>query len=104
MSSNKFYQKKKVINGVEYTAQFNGLSTALTCFDVCQDESSSKLNLTKLSKYLFENVLVEPKGLSIDDFDDIDTYNEVIKFASDVMQGKFRNVKDEKSNNEESSM
>lgn len=39
---------------------------------------------------MFENIIVEPKGLAPDDFDDIEEYNEVVKFARDVMQGKFR--------------
>lgn len=102
MANKNFYQRKKTINGVEYIAQFNGLSSALTCFDLSQGENGSKVNLTKMAKYLLENVIVQPKGLTIDDFDDIDTYNEVAKFASDVMQGRFREAEDEKSINKES--
>ena len=29
----KFYTRKKVIGGVEYTAQFNGISSALQAID-----------------------------------------------------------------------
>lgn len=89
----RFYTRKKVIEGVEYTAQFNGLSSALKAIDESYVEGSGNTSTEKLGKYVLENVIVEPKALTIDDFEDIETFNKVIKFGSDVMSGKFRNEK-----------
>jgi hypothetical protein len=50
--------------------------------------------MVKLSKYLLENVIVEPKGLTADSFETMDEFNEVITFAREVMQGDFRNQED----------
>jgi hypothetical protein len=89
-ANKKFYTRKKTINGKEYTAQFNGLSTTLSALDNCYIDDSKNLSNIKLANYIFDNVIVEPKGLTPDDFDDIDEFNEVIKWAQGVMQGKFR--------------
>jgi hypothetical protein len=86
----KFYQRTKTINGKEYTAQFNGLSAALDAVDSSYIEGTSNTSVAKLSKYLFENVIVEPKGLTVDDFETMDEFNEVVTFAREVMQGNFR--------------
>lgn len=86
----KFYQRTKVINGVEYTAQFNGMSAALDAIDENYIDNSSNISIKKLAKHIFDNVIIEPKGLTPDDFESIDDMNEVIKWASAVMQGKFR--------------
>lgn len=94
-----FYQVKKVINGTEYTAQFNGLSAALKAVDDSYIEGTNNTSVAKLSKYLFENVIVEPKGLTADDFESMDEFNEVVTFAREVMQGNFREKKDESTTN-----
>lgn len=96
----KFYQVKKTINGVEYTAQFNGISAALNAVDNSYIEGTQNTSVAKLSKYLFENVIVEPKGLTADDFESMDEFNEVVTFAREVMQGDFREEKDKKSADE----
>ncbi len=90
----KFYTETKEIKGVKYTAQFNGLSAALNCFDNSYVEGSGNTSILKLAEYIFENVIVEPKGLSVDDFDNMNDLNEVVRFGSDVMQGKFRTSAD----------
>lgn len=90
MDNNKFYQVKKEINGVEYTAQFNGLSAALRAMDETYIDGTGNHSQTKITKYIFENVIVEPKGLKVNDFDDMETLTNVISFGRDVMQGKFR--------------
>lgn len=92
MAENKinFYQRKKTINGVEYTAQFNGMSAALDAIDENYIDNSSNISIKKLAKYIFDNVIVEPKGLTPDSFSSIDEMNEVVQWASGVMQGKFR--------------
>lgn len=91
--NNKFYQVDQVINGVKYVAQFNGLSAALRAIDESYIEGTSNTSTEKISQYVLKNVIVEPQGLTIDDFDDMDTLNEVIAFGRDVMQGNFRNKK-----------
>lgn len=90
----KFYEVTKEINGKQYTAQFNGISTALKAVDSCYIEGTQNTSTIKMSEYLFKNVIVEPKGLKIDDFDNMDEYNEVVAFAREVMQGKFRQETD----------
>lgn len=90
MGKNKFYTVEKEINGVKYVAQFNGLSCALRAVDQSYIEGTNNTSVETLAKYLFENVIVEPKGLTIDDFDTIEEFNEVTKWAREVMQGKFR--------------
>lgn len=85
-----FYQVKKTINNKEYTAQFNGISAALEAVDSSYIEGTNNTSVMKLAKYLFDNVIVNPKGLSPDDFDNMEEFNEVIAFAREVMQGNFR--------------
>ena len=90
----KFYTVDKVINGKTYKAQFNGISAALKAVDASYIDGTSNTSVEKLSKYLFENVIVEPKGLTADDFDSMEEFNEVIGFAREVMQGDFRSKED----------
>lgn len=86
----KFYTVDKEIGGKTYTAQFNGISAALKAVDASYIEGTSNTSVEKLSKYLFENVIVEPKGLTADDFDSMAEFNEVISFAREVMQGDLK--------------
>ena len=92
--ASKFYTRKKEINGVEYTAQFNGLSESLAAIDRTYIDGTTTTSVVKMAEYILQNVIVEPK-LTVDDFDDMETLNDVVAFGRDVMQGKFRN-KDEK--------
>ena len=87
----KFYQAEKTINGKKYIAQFNGISAALKAVDASYIEGTNNTSVEKLSKYLFDNVIVEPAGLTADDFDSMEEFNEVVSFAREVMQGDFRN-------------
>ena len=89
-ANNKFYQVEKEINGVKYVAQFNGLSCALRAVDSSYIEGSNNTSVETLANYIFENVIVEPQNLSIDDFDDLESFNKVVGFGREVMQGKFR--------------
>lgn len=89
------YVITKVINGKEYKAQFNGLSAALKAVDNSYIDGTNNVSVEKLSTYLFENVIVEPKGLTADDFDSMNEFNDVINFAREVMQGDFREKKNE---------
>lgn len=97
-----FYTVKKTIGGKEYTAQFNGISAALSAVDNSYVDGTNNISVSKLSKYLFENVIVEPKGLTADDFDNMDDFNEVVTFAREVMQGNFREKANEKPADEKS--
>lgn len=91
-SMNKFYQRKKTINGTEYTAQFSGLSNAMRAIDSSYIDGTSNISTEKITAYVLENVIVDPPHLKVDDFDDIDTLNAVVRFGQDVMQGRFRNA------------
>lgn len=91
----RFYTATKTINGTEYTAQFNGLSAALSAIDNSNVEGTDRTSLLKLATYILGNVIVEPKGLTPDDFETIEELNEIVRFGSDVMQGKFRDATNE---------
>ena len=86
----KTYQVEKEINGKKYVAQFAGMSVALDAIDSCYIEGSNNTSVKKLNAYLFNHVIVEPKGLTVDDFETVDEMNEVTAFAREVMQGHFR--------------
>ena len=86
----KFYQVSKKINGKEYIAQFNGISAALEAVDNCYIEGTQNISSVKMAEYLFKNVIVEPKGLTADDFDTLKDLNAVTDFAREVMHGNFR--------------
>ena len=93
-ANKKFYTATKEINGKKYTAQFNGLSCALRAVDSTYIEGTNNTSVEKMADYIFQNVIVEPKGLTIDDFEIMEEFNEVVSFGRDVMQGKFRPEED----------
>lgn len=86
----KFYTVDKTIKGNDYKAQFNGLSVALRAVDESYIENSNNTSVEKMAQFLFDNVIVEPKGLTVDSFDNMDELNEVIEFARNVMQGELK--------------
>lgn len=90
MANNNFYCVEKEINGVKYKAQFSGISTALKAVDASYIEGTSNTSLEKLAAYLFKHIIVEPTNLSVDDFDNMQEFNDVVTFAREVMQGDFR--------------
>lgn len=96
MDKNKFYTVKKEFNGKEYVAQFSGVSTAVRAIDQSYIDGSGNTSTEKLSEFIFEHVIVEPKGLTADSFDDLEEFNAVTRWARDVMYGKFRNTADKK--------
>lgn len=91
----KFYTVDKEINGTNYKAQFSGMSVAFDCLDNCYITVDGQRiqSERKVAEFLFKNVIVEPTGLEIDDFESLEEINEVITFAMNVMQGKFREDK-----------
>ena len=62
-----FYTVTKKIGGKEIKAQFNGIGAGLKAIDDSYIDDSSNTSLEKLSKYIFENVIVEPR-MNIEDF------------------------------------
>lgn len=90
MANKKFYTVEKEINGVKYTAQFNGISAALEAADTFYIGDSSNISNIKLANYILKNVIVEPKGLTPDDFRSVDELGEVVAWGREVMQGDFR--------------
>lgn len=94
----KFYTVEKTIKGNDYKAQFNGLSVALRAVDESYIENSNNTSVEKMAQFLFDNVIVEPKGLTVDSFDSMDELNEVIEFARNVMQGELKPAEKGKKN------
>lgn len=88
--ANKFYTVAKEIRGKNYVAQFNGITAALKAVDGCYIEGTSNTSVEKFNKYLLDNVIVEPKGLTVDDFESLSELNEVTAFAREVMQGDLK--------------
>lgn len=83
------YKITKEIDGVEYTAQFVGCSVALRATDECKDKNGDVSNL-KLSQFLLDNVITNPSGLTVDDFEDVEKLGNVTGFAGEVMSGKLK--------------
>lgn len=81
------YTVEKEIGGVKYVFQFNGLSAYMRALDDSYIDGSSNISTVKFNKYLLENVVVSPTGLTVDDFEDAETLSEVTAFARKVMQG-----------------
>ncbi len=94
MEKNKFYSVEKEINGKKYVAQFSGVSTAVKAVDSSYIEGSSNTSTEKLGSFILKHIVVDPAGLTIDDFETLDEFNEVVSWARDVMYGKFRNEAD----------
>ena len=80
-------EEKKTINGVEYVAKFDGITSALKAIDGCYIEGTNNTSTEKLAKYLFESVITKPAKLTADDFDGMEDFNAVISFARETMQG-----------------
>lgn len=85
----------KEINGNIYTAQFNGLEAALDAADTCVVDGTDRKSSKKMTAYILKNVIVDPAGLQINDFENASELGEVIKFGSQVMGGDFRPDADE---------
>lgn len=77
----------KTIGGVEYVAKFNGLLTAIRAMDENYNDENSNTSIEKLAQYLFDNVIVKPEKLTIDDFESMDDFKKVVAFARETMQG-----------------
>lgn len=91
MAKVKFYQRSKEINGVKYTAQFNGLSAWLKCVDASYIEGTQTTSAELFSENLLKMGLVEPK-VTVDDFETQAELNDVTEFVKGVMRGDFRDT------------
>lgn len=94
MEKNKFYTVEKEFNGTKYVAQFSGISLAVRAVDSSYIEGTGNTSTEKLGQYILDNVIVEPKGLTADDFGTMEEYNAVTTWGRDVMYGKFRSSAD----------
>jgi hypothetical protein len=83
-----FYTAKKTIDGVEYTAQFNGISAALQAVDNTYIDGTQNTSTVKIAKYLFDNVLIEPKV-------DINSFGEelILTMKTKTINGKEYTVR-----------
>ena len=66
--ANKFRSITQNINGKDYTAQFNGLEPFLEATDNSYLDYANATSTEKMANYLFQNVLVSPSGIKINDF------------------------------------
>lgn len=89
----KFTQVKKVINGTEYVAQFNGFSSVFRAIDSTYIDGTAITSMAKFVDYLLENVLVSPKK-TVDDFESREELDSVISYLSEVNNGYFREETD----------
>lgn len=80
-------EESKEVGGVVYKAKFQGIAKALEALDNNYIEDSNNVSNKKFSEYLFKNIITEPKNLTIDDFDNMDDFSEVVAFARETMQG-----------------
>lgn len=94
MNKDKFYTVEKEFNGKKYVAQFSGISAAVRAIDRSYIEGTSTTSTEKLGQYILDNIIVEPKGLTADDFGTMEEYNAVTTWGRDVMYGKFRGADD----------
>jgi hypothetical protein len=90
MTKFKPYQVEKTIDGIKYVAQFNGVEAALRAVDEWYIDGTNITSVEKLNKYMLDNVIVEPHGLTPDDFDSVGALSAVREFAQKVMQGELK--------------
>ena len=80
-------ETEKKIGGKKYVAKFDGLLTAMRAVDTTYIEGSDNTSIEKFSKFLFEKIIVSPEKLTMDDFETMEEFNEVVSFAREVMYG-----------------
>lgn len=97
----KFYVVEKEINGTTYKAQFNGISAYYDIVEGSYIDGTSNISTKKLAKHIFEKVIIEPKGLTMDDFDSLEEFNEVAMWGRSVMEGKLKPSDNKKTTGKE---
>lgn len=98
MANIKFYTAEKEIGGVVYKAQFNGVGAYLRLVDNCRMPGGAALGGEALATEILRDFIVEPKGLTPDDFPGYEPMEAVVKFGREVAQGMFRDSKNESAN------
>lgn len=91
----KIKQYKKEIKGTEYTAQFMGVRAAVRAKKEYTDAYTGRIDTEKLYDYVFNNVIISPPGLDMDDFDSVSDADAVAAFGVEVLNGRFQPEKDE---------
>lgn len=86
----KYQTVTKEIDGVKYTAQFNGLRAKAKALDGSYVNGTMNVSIEKLTDYILKNVIVEPANLDIDDFESDEALTRVVEFGTEVMSGNFR--------------
>ena len=76
------YIVERKIDGIIYKAQFKGIGFSIAINDLMEKKGSS----LRVAEILFDEVLVSPR-ITIDDFDDMETYKKVYDFLYDVASG-----------------
>lgn len=94
MDNKKFYTVEKEFNGKKYVAQFSGVSVAVRAIDSSYIDGTGTTSTEKLGQYILDHIIVDPKGLTADNFETMEEYNAVTTWGRDVMYGKFRNGAD----------
>lgn len=91
----KPYKVTKEINGKEYTAQF---VSAATTYDAIDESTMSNgvRSERKYAEFILSNVIVNPKGLTLDDFENTTESGEVVSFGAEVMQGNLKPAEEDK--------
>lgn len=79
---------KKVINGVEYVAEWKGLAFSNARLEACKVKGSNRMNKTKLANVFFNELLISPK-IGIDDINDMKQLHEILKFAQSILEGTY---------------
>lgn len=88
-----FRTATETINGVEYKAQFSGMSAALKAADSSYINGSSITSLEKFSEYILKHIIVEPR-ITIDSFG-ADKVGEISKKEIDGVEyeAQFRGIR-----------
>lgn len=84
---------KKTINGIEYTAVYRGMKVCNEILHLCvADEKTGRLAHEKLANAVFNEVITSPK-VNIDDFENLESYDKVIRFGKSILTGDFEEHK-----------
>lgn len=78
----------KTINGTEYTAVWKGTIFANEAFKHCKVGGTNVVSDYKLAKIVFSDIIIDPE-ISIDDFEDMNEFYEVVDFGGSVLFGTY---------------
>ena len=81
---------KKIINGLEYTAVWKGMAFANETRKKCRIGNTNMVSDYKVAEIVFSEIIISPK-VNINDFEDMNTFYEVLDFGGDVLFGTYWN-------------